>query len=156
MVSLLRIPHSHIHCSITIIYNSSLRGLQAEMAETAASLPPISRLEYGRDPEGKELLVMRTLQSHERGKKHAGMERSGEPRDVDGIVPAPEALQPYQGTNTIVMMEWEKEYMEKLVEALNVQADDEVRSFQVVKYWKGGQRATVRGLLFIRCVWRWK
>lgn len=89
---------------------------------------------------------MRTLQSHERGKKHAGMERSGKPRGDDGIVPAPEALQPYLGTNTIVMMEWEKEYMEKLVEALNVQADDEVRSFQVVKYWKWGQRATVQGL----------
>lgn len=35
--------------------------------------------------------------------------------------------QPTRGANTVVMMRWEKGYMERLVEAMELQADDEVR-----------------------------
>lgn len=113
-----------------------------------ATAPPRSRLLYGKDAAGKEVLVMVTPGKEEEGEEEEEQEAAVQNQqgaieplgststssdaagsfstEVATVAVAAAAARPYQGTNTIVMMEWEKEYMETLVEALAIHEDDEV------------------------------
>ena len=64
------------------------------------------RLQYDLDFEGSEILIM--------------IPQGGE-NAADGAQD-----KPYHGENTMVMMEWERPYMEELVSALKLREDDTV------------------------------
>ena len=90
----------------------------AAAASASPSPSPSSRraglLRFDMDARGDEVLVMAGADD-----KGAG---SG-PGDGEGPT-----ARPTRGRNTVVMMRWEKEYMERLVAALDIRAgEDEVR-----------------------------
>ena len=72
------------------------------------------RLQYGVDEHGEEILMLVT-QEEEEEEEEAVAEGGGQ-------------RAPYCGRNKVVMMGWEEAYMKHLVEALGLQADDEVRT----------------------------
>jgi hypothetical protein len=59
------------------------------------------------------------------------------------------AAKPYQGSNTIVMMEWEKGYMETLVGALALREEDEVSQGKERREKSGWEREEGRDSLCV-------
>jgi len=132
----------------------------AGTAAAAAAALPRSRLRYGADLAGKEILII--VAPGEEGEEGAvaaqnqdGVREApgcsnnsriasyhpstttaaaaaeagagaGAGTGAGGGAVAEAAAKPYQGSNTIVMMEWERDYMETLVEALEIREEDEV------------------------------
>ena len=71
----------------------------------------MARLRFGIDDLGKEILELVPT---------AAGAADGNGEGQDGRRCCFEADKPYKGSNTIVMMEWEKPYMRALVDALSI------------------------------------
>ena len=74
---------------------------------------------FDTDENGGEVLVMKTTDSAASSQEAGQQSGCGTANEPHLELPD-RPLKPFKGQNTVVMMEWEKPYMEKCVEALNI------------------------------------